>query len=351
MDSIYELSVPICIGIITTNKCNLKCKHCINSAAPDCTIELSTEQIKDIINQCCEIGVCYVDFNGGEFFTRADVDELIDYALLKKLNITITSNGTLISDQWIEKYSGKISLVRISLDNNIEQKHDEFRGVRGAFRKTIETIKKLVKNGYRVTILTTIVKSSLHNLYNFFDFLDSLHVSAVHTTLLMPVGRGSNIIDEVLTPKEHRLFLDMCYSYSSERKPKHLHILEESPQSNLLRYEKKELAEFKVGKCGAGFTEMVVLNDGYVLPCAAFISQREKYKQDELNIFCKDLNWIYHNSYLMNAVRDISKFEGKCKKCIIKNKCGGGCRIPSLMSGNGIYGEDSMCWYNESNMS
>lgn len=344
-ESVYELSSPVCLGIITTNKCNLKCKHCINVASAENSIELSTTQIKDIINQCSNIGVCYADFNGGEFFTRMDVDELLDYTIAKGVNITITTNGTLIPDSWIEKYRGKISLIRISLDNNNENVHDEFRGVKGAFRKTVGTIQKLVATGYRVTVLSTIRKSSLPFLYDFFDFLDSLHVSAIHTTLLIPAGRAKSLENEVLTPMEHRAFLELCSHYAEVCHPKYLHILEESPQSCLLNFENGSLCDFSNGKCGAGFTEMVVLNDGYVLPCAAFISARGHFIDDNLHISKRDLGWIYHHSKLMKDVRNISLLEGKCHSCELVEQCGGGCRISALMSGKGIHGEDAMCWY------
>lgn len=341
----FELSAPICLGIITTNRCNLRCKHCINSATNDCIVELTTEKIKNIIDQCCEIGVCYIDFNGGEFFVRKDVEELLDYTLTKKINIVITTNGTLISDEWIKKYCGKISLIRVSLDSNDERIHDEFRGVTGAYKKTIETITKLVALNYRVTVLTTIRKQSLPTLYDFFDFLDNLHITAIHTTLLIPAGRGCALEKDVLTPSEHRHFLEMCAHYSSIRHPQYLKILEESPQSRLLMYEEDALFDETNSKCGAGFTEMVVLNDGFVLPCAAFITIREKYKNDSLDTTKHDINWIYHNSKLMNDVRNVHLLKGKCKKCVIKNQCGGGCRISALITGEDIHSEDSMCWY------
>ncbi len=340
----FELSAPICLGIITTNRCNLKCKHCINSASTECMVELNTKQIIDIVDQCKTMGVCFVDFNGGEFFIRNDVEKLLDYTLSNKLNVVITTNGTLITDSWIEKYRGKISLVRISLDNCIEKVHDDFRGVPGAFQQTVNNIRKLIANGFRVTVLSTIRRSSLSSLFDFLDFLDSLHVSAIHTTLLIPAGRGRSLENEVLSPSEHRLFLEMCSNYISEKNPKYLKILEESPQTRLLEFEKGTLIDFSLGKCGAGFTEMVVLNDGYVLPCAAFISVRDKYKTEELNSSKHSLDWIYHHSDLMNAVRDMSRLTGKCQNCKIKEQCGGGCRISALMSCKGIHGEDSMCW-------
>ena len=345
METPFLLSSPICIGIITTNRCNLKCRHCINNASSNQGMELSKEKIFSLIDQAYDMGVHYIDFNGGEFFMRDDVDLLIDYALLKGVKVTITTNGTLINDTWIEKYAGKVDLVRISLDSDNKFEHDKFRGVEGAFEKTIKNIKKLIANKFRVTILSTIRKSSIPRLFDFLSFLDALQVEALHTTLMIPAGRGESLKNDVLTPLEHREFLNKCLEFSQKYNPKHLRILEESPQAKLLEYELNGNCSNVPGKCGAAFTEMVVLNDGYVLPCAAFIALREKFQIDDLNSNKYNLQWIYNNSSLFNALRDINSLEGKCKECKLKLQCGGGCRITSIISNNGIYGEDVMCWY------
>lgn len=52
----FLLKAPLCVSIITTNRCNLRCKHCINSAMSEKNDDyLSTSDIKSIIKQCKEI--------------------------------------------------------------------------------------------------------------------------------------------------------------------------------------------------------------------------------------------------------------------------------------------------------
>ncbi len=340
----YCLAAPICLGIITTNRCNLKCRHCMNSADLTCNVELSTSEIKKIIDDAYQYDIKYVEFNGGEFFVRNDVEELIDYALAKKLKITITTNATLITNSWMKKYIGKISLIRVSLDSHIERVHDEFRGQVGAFRKTVDTIKQLIGYGYSVTVLTTISKSRLDTFEDFLLFLESIKVRGLHTTLLVPAGRGEELANEVLTPEEHRDFLLQCRRYSKEHVNSSLRILEESPQSCLLDSETGEIIDCATCKCGAAFTEIVVLNDGYVLPCAAFVSVREMFRHDELNIKNHSIVWIYKNAQLMKDVRALNQLEGKCGSCELVEKCGGGCRIAALLSSHNIHGTDPLCW-------
>ena len=314
--SIFELKAPICLGIITTNRCNLMCKHCMNSATSENIVdELSTDEIKDIINQSCEADIKYIEFNGGEFFVRDDCEVLLDYAIERNIKVTITTNGTLISDKWINKYKNKISLIRISLDSHIPEIHDSFRGKKGAFKKTTDTIKKLLSNDYSVTILTTISKSRLSTFEDFLNYLYELGVHGLHTTLLIPAGRGSDLIDEALSPREHKEFLEKYREYKEKyKKISSFILLEESPQTCLLEKKDKLKEDYKT-KCGAAFTEVVILNDGYVLPCASFIAIREQYKIDELNIRNKKIIDIYKNADIMKKVRDIESLKGKCDKC------------------------------------
>lgn len=346
--SIFQLKAPICLGLITTNRCNLKCQHCMNSATTEYTTdELSTIEIKDIIVQACEGDIRYIEFNGGEFFVRNDVEELLDFAIEKNIKIAITTNGTLISDDWIKKYQNKISLIRISLDSHIEEIHDSFRGVIGAFKKTVETIKKLKEYNYSVTILTTITKFRIDSFNEFLDFLANIGVNGLHTTLLIPAGRGADLVDAALTPLEHKEFLEKYREYKEKYiSDSKLSLLEESPQTCLLDCF-NSIDKSVDMKCGAAFTEMVVLNDGYVLPCASFIAVREQYQFEDLNIRNRKLLDIYSNSALMNKVRNINQLKGKCSKCEYLKACGGGCRASANIIYNDIEAEDPMCWYGE----
>lgn len=342
----FELDAPISVGIITTNRCNLKCKHCMNNSSMAESIELSTDEIKAIIQQSSEANVIFIEFNGGEFFVRDDVDEIIDFALNKNLKVVLTTNGTLISDKWIEKYKNKITLIRVSLDSHIESVHDGFRGVEGAFAKTTKTIQKLLDNDYKVTVLTTISKSKLSSFDDFIKYLSDLRVNGLHTTLLIPAGRGESLEDDVLSPQEHREFLLQYRKIKEEMRGKSkLQILEESPQSFFLNDE--IINNDYYTKCGAAFTEIVIMNDGYVLPCASFVSVQDKYKTDDLNIRKHNLIEIYKNGTIMKNVRDTTLIVGKCSTCHYLKYCGGGCRASADIIKNNLFASDPMCWLSE----
>lgn len=348
-ESKFKLSSPLTVGIITTNRCNLNCIHCMNKSNMDEPDGLATKDIIKIISQCKKYKIPFIEFNGGEFFVRDDVEEILDFAIEQGLKIIITTNGTLISDEWIEKYRGKITLMRVSIDSHIEEKHNYFRGSDIAFQKTMGVIKKLRNADYPVTVLTTISRLNHKEISDLIKFLSDNNVNGLHTTFLLPAGRGENLNSDVLLPAENKEFLEELRELKQKYIGKSsLKILEESPQKCLLGGIKNtELVGLH--KCGAAFTELIILDDGYVLPCASFISKREKYQYPDLNIKNRDFIDIYRESKLMKDVRNIGEVKGKCNKCEYLEQCGAGCRSAADIVYNDIYAEDPTCWLGEKN--
>ena len=113
-----------------TNQCNLKCKHCYeNSGLKPTPDELTTEEVKNIIDQFADIGVVALAFSGGEPLMRRDFFEIVEYAAKKEFYVSIASNGTLITPSIAKKIKNAgVSYIEISLDG-FEEEHDKFRGV------------------------------------------------------------------------------------------------------------------------------------------------------------------------------------------------------------------------------
>ncbi len=334
----FALKSPYVLGLIITNRCNLECIHCINRANNNKFVELPFEDIIGLIDQTVKYDIPAIDFNGGEPFMRDDFNELLDYAINKKRLINITTNGTLISDKWIEKYHNKISLLRISIDSPFEKVHDKFRGMYGAYRKTTETIRKLTALDYKIIVQTAVSKLNQNNIRELINLLEEIGAIGLNIVFLIPAGRGEKIKDLALSPQELRKFL---VNLEKESVKSHLFIIRDAPQAVLLKKENPNYHH----KCGAAFTEMVVLNNGYVLPCAAFIDDIDSLRDNSINIYHHDLMTIYKESKIFKQVRAIHMIEGKCKNCDFIKFCGGGCRAAAYHLTKNIFAEDPLCWY------
>ena len=137
-----------------TNTCNLRCKHCYASAGQPLPDTLTFEEIIDIIDQLAELNINYITLSGGEPFLHERLFDIIDYINTKNIHIMITTNGTTLTDEIVEKIKAAgVDSLQISIDSSIPEIHDEFRGAQGAFAKAVDGIKLCKKHGVKMMLM------------------------------------------------------------------------------------------------------------------------------------------------------------------------------------------------------
>jgi len=170
-------NLPEVIQLPITNKCNLNCKMC---NVPSCGKEdISLAELDGALKDPLFDRVIAVGVNGGEPFIKSNFEEYIETVsnLPEIKNISIISNG-ILTKRILEKMervyeackSKKIRLaITFSIDG-CEAVHDDIRGVKGAFQKTISTIAHIKDNKDKycdsISIICTISK------YNIFSITD-----------------------------------------------------------------------------------------------------------------------------------------------------------------------------------
>ncbi|MGQ9623880.1 MAG: radical SAM protein, partial [Candidatus Bathycorpusculaceae bacterium] len=141
-----------------TYLCNLRCKHCYEDAGGGKRTELSTEEAKQVLDRLSKIagiGLPALSFSGGEPLIRRDFFEVAAYAKKRIGYVSIATNGTLITKDNAKRIKDVgIDYVEISVDGASSALHDEFRGIPGAFEKTMEGVKNCVEEGVDTCIAT-----------------------------------------------------------------------------------------------------------------------------------------------------------------------------------------------------
>jgi MoaA/NifB/PqqE/SkfB family radical SAM enzyme len=135
----FKLKTPIKISWIFTNKCNLECKHCYLSSSShiDQNQELSKDESISIIKKLKKEGIFSIHFTGGEPFAKPDFLNIISEASRHNIEITISTNGTLIEDEALSTPREiNLNTVQVSLDGATKKTHDFFRGEK-SYDKTI----------------------------------------------------------------------------------------------------------------------------------------------------------------------------------------------------------------------
>ncbi len=193
-----------------TKRCNLKCVHCYAQAVSlQGKDDISTEQAKAMIDDLAGYGCPVMLFSGGEPLVREDLVELARHAKGRGMRAVISTNGTLITKEKAKELRDVgLSYVGISLDG-LEEVHDHFRGVKGAFRQALKGIENCKAEGLKVGLRFTINKRNVSELPGIFQLLRDLDVPRACFYHLVYSGRGSELIKEDLDHAETRACLDL----------------------------------------------------------------------------------------------------------------------------------------------
>lgn len=199
-----------------TRTCNLKCVHCYtNSDAVKYPDELSTEQAKAVLDDLAEFKVPAVLFSGGEPLVRKDLFELAAHARNRGLHVVLSTNGTLITPETARTFVElKFAYIGISLDSAIPAIHDEFRGMQGAFERTMRGFKHCTDAGQKVGLRLTLTRHTAQNLDKLFDLIEREGIDRACFYHLCPAGRGKDLM--ALSADESRAAVDTIITRTND---------------------------------------------------------------------------------------------------------------------------------------
>ncbi len=158
--------IPYSAQIELTLRCNAKCKFCAIPGIPNSLKkeEMSTDQIKKIIDQIAELGVLSLSFTGGEPTLREDLPEIIYYTgKVHKFVTGLASNGYYLPKLLEDNKLEGLNYILLSLDYPIAELHDKMRGIK-VFDRAIESIKLANKSGIKVIISTNVMTNNMKYL-------------------------------------------------------------------------------------------------------------------------------------------------------------------------------------------
>ena len=196
---------PAFMTLAPTYRCPCRCVHCYASA-PDRPKqeELTTVQIKEIIDRAKRLGLIEVIFSGGDPLLRDDIVELVRYARKRGLLTRINTTGVLLDKGRVaELKAAGLTQCGVSIDHPDPARHDELRGLPGAYDKAVEAIRNLREAGILCQILTYTPRESIpEGVERIIALGRELGVFAVYLFFPMAVGRWDGAFERVLTDGE-----------------------------------------------------------------------------------------------------------------------------------------------------
>jgi putative heme d1 biosynthesis radical SAM protein NirJ1 len=188
-----------------TKTCNLECAHCYADAETRrFQGELTTAEAEAMIRDLASINVPALLISGGEPLVRPDVLDLAEYAMSLGVRVTFSTNGTLIDQKKAERIAKiGVTYVGISIDG-AEERHDTFRGRKGAYRDAIRGIRHCRDAGIRVGVRFTVTKENVHEIDSVLRVVEDEGIGRLCLYHLVYSGRGAYLAGIDLESPEKR---------------------------------------------------------------------------------------------------------------------------------------------------
>lgn len=336
-----------------TYACNLRCIHCYIRAGMTNHNELKYSEALGLIDQISEVGSPLLILSGGEPLVRRDFMDIVKYASQQDINLVLSTNGTLISNRVASVLAETgFRYIGISIDSPHPEWHNRFRGVEGAFEKTVQGIKNCIGYGLPTGIRFTVTRYNVDEVPGIIDLAIKYGIMRITFYHLSAAGRALDMgRDWYMTEEQYRWFLNTLID-SAERLMDALEIettlapfdgIYIADKISRNKDEFLDMIELVRAQGGCGRKIVSIYPDGTVYPCQ-FVdfmrlgNIRETRLKDILSPHQKALEYFFNTEKYVR--------EGKCRDCPFLNVCKGGDRIRAYYLGGSLYASDPQCHLN-----
>ena len=197
----FNLGLPLSVHMDVTYRCNERCVHCYLDH--DDHGEMTTAEIKDILDQLAEAGVFFLIFSGGEVFMRRDFLELVEHARRLLFNVKVKTNAVMIGEKEAQRLRDLvIDTVQVSVYSHRPEVHDAITKLPHSFERTMKSIRFLRDQGLKVTIANVLMTANLRDQYQLQKLAAEMGVHYAVDPTITPMMDGDTSVLSLRIPGE-----------------------------------------------------------------------------------------------------------------------------------------------------
>lgn len=331
------------LAVLLTNRCNLKCIYCGRNENKDNSCakqELTADEWINIFEDAKTVGLKKVNMTGGEIFCRKDVLEIIERTINLGLDVSIETNGTVVTEEqikYLSRFKDHLS-ISISLDGIRKETNDLTRG-NGSYERAFKTINIIKKYNIPLRIITVLSKNNYDEIP---ELATTIHEKLGLGFRLLPniieYGKGveASETEAVDYNRIQKLMNDFYYEFLRKHNDAKNLSIELNMAIIPVDIYQHSLCPWGKGMLGIGYSGKVALchvgsdNDLFIFDNVKYNPISKIWKENKKLKQYKKLN--------------PDKLKGICGNCLARNLCRGGCRLHALMKYDGdFYAPDPEC--------
>jgi radical SAM protein with 4Fe4S-binding SPASM domain len=335
MTDSYFTPVPS-VGVEITNRCNLSCRHCFNYSGEGSVQELFLTDLLNLFDQVRDTGSTYIRISGGEPTLHPDFPAIVAGANRRELRLSINTHGQYTTRMREQIADLEIDLFIVSLDG-LQGINDFIRGD-GVFDRAVDTAAWLRSLGRSVTLGVHLSRSSVDDVEGLVALAAELSID-IKFAPLRPIGRAREYLrGEVLTPadfyKAVQTITRLRANYPGIRISTDFDILRPVESSGPPAPAR--------ASCPAGRSMLNVNYDGYLYPCAFFVTPQREFAAGHLHE--APLLRLWRESPVFLPFRTLKKGV-RCRSCFAYGQtCVGGCVAVSYFTTGRLDAHDPTCF-------
>ena len=257
----YMAKYPIVVSYEVTLSCNCNCRHCDLGGVIKDERQITPEEYADLTRQLKPVAA---QISGGEPLLRKDIAAIV--GAIKECGVQYTilvTNGVLLNESnYLQLREAGVNQLSVSLDFP-DERHDEFRGRPGLYKRLEQTLPRLAKLGFRDIILNTAITKA--NLGEILPLARKAIEWGVDISYSAYTALRTGNQDYCLNSREDldilRRAIDKLILLS--RQDAHLVNPERTLRETLRFFEQGYMPN-----CKAGVRFLVVMPDGGLVPCS-----------------------------------------------------------------------------------
>jgi mycofactocin radical SAM maturase len=303
--------------------------HCLSSSGTRDPNELTTAEMKAIVDDLHDLQVFYINVGGGEPMLRPDFFEVVEYCVSRGVGVKFSTNGGLLTAEKARRLAELDYVdVQISLDGIDAGTNDAVRGD-GSHAKAIRAMDHLRDAGFGPFKISVVMTRENVEQLDAFETLADHYGAELRLTRFRPSGRGGDTWADLHPTQEQQVRL---YHWLLERP----HVLTGDSFFHL-----SALGEPLPGLnlCGAGRVVCLIDPVGDVYACPFVL--HDEFKAGSV----RDpggFGHVWTASSLFTELRE-PQSAGACGSCGSYDACQGGCMATKFFTGLPLDGPDPEC--------
>ncbi|WP_043848167.1 radical SAM protein [Amycolatopsis keratiniphila] len=312
--------------------CNLRCAHCFVSATRVGTQMPLGEVIEKVIPRLAEARVKRVTLTGGEPTIHPDFLAIVRAFRTAGMDVGICTNATTLDAVQIATLAELAVHCNVSLDGFAADSHGKFRGDRGSFATTVDTVERLGKAGILQGLLCT--PNTLAENDEYARLCAFARANGARYVLLNPLGSMGRGVKSRAKLAKTSLHMREIFELTAPF---------DGPELDVAHIRFPNVERRPLAGCEAG-TIIYVFTPGEVTVCPYLVfaarTPQSRHTDTEFivgNIFTDpDIatrldDYRFHDRYQVGA-------NPTCTACAVNSSCGKGCPA-AVVAGGGRIGD------------